>query len=241
MANSLDTIAPKVLARGMLAFREQAFFPRLVNQGFSAEAARKGDTIDIILPNQVTVEDVTAAVASPAPSETSIKTFPLSMDNWKKVSFYLTDKEMMQVEADQHFVPYQMSEAVAALANAVNRTFMDKIMKASFIIGRADKRLFSSDDDDVGQDFYKTNPAIFSRKYLNMSNAPRTGRFAILGYEDEASALGLSEFADAEKSSDIAVKAEGVLGRKYGFDWYAIDPLHEYNPDRSVTFVLQQT
>ena len=239
MANALETIAPKVLARGMLAFRDQAFFSRLVQQGFSAEAARKGDTIDVILPDQATVEDVEPGTAPTTPSDISVKTFSLKMNNWKKVAFHLTDKELMQVDADQHFIPFQMNEAVSALATEINRSFLEKVIRAQNSVGIVDAALFS--DETVGgyTDHNGVNPAIASRKLLNLAKAPRTGRYAVIGYEDESHAIGLSEFADMDKSSDASVKAEGLLGRKYGFDWFATDPLFRHQGAHNPTLQIK--
>ena len=55
MSNALEAIAPKILARGMMHFRQKAIMPRLINSDFSAEAAQKGDTIDIPVANTESV------------------------------------------------------------------------------------------------------------------------------------------------------------------------------------------
>lgn len=233
MANALDTIAPKILARGMLAFRDQAFFPRLVNHGFSAEAAQKGDTIDIMLPGEVAVEDVEPGSVAPTPPDVTAKTFSLKMQHWKKVAFHLTDKEMMQVDADQYFIPFQMNEAIAALASTINQSFLEKVVFATHAVGMASETLFTDQDNRASFDHYRTNPAIACRKKLNLAKAPRTGRYAVIGYGDESQAVKLSEFLDWDKSNDAAVMAEGLLGRKFGFDWYATDPLHVHQSTSS--------
>ena len=66
MANSLSAVMPKILARGLLALREQAVMPRLVNADYSNDAARKGDTIDVPLPSAVAATDVAPSHAAPA-------------------------------------------------------------------------------------------------------------------------------------------------------------------------------
>lgn len=43
----------------------------------------------------------------------------------------------------------------------------------------------------------------------------------MISYEQEAAALALGEFADAEKSGDTGVRIDGEIGRKYGINWYS--------------------
>ena len=58
MANTITNVLPKILARGLMALREQAIMPALVNGDYSTEAAMKGDTIDVPIPSALSVSDV---------------------------------------------------------------------------------------------------------------------------------------------------------------------------------------
>ena len=98
MSNSLTTVLPKILARGLLALREQAVMPRLVNADYSAEAARKGDTIDVPLPSAIAASDVTPSNTPPTASDSTISQVQIALSNWKKVGFHLSDKEVMEID-----------------------------------------------------------------------------------------------------------------------------------------------
>src|SRR3546814_4837088 len=111
---------PKILARGLLELREQGVMPRLVHADYSNDAARKGDTIDVPLPSAVSVSDVTPSNTAPAPADAAPAVAQISLSNWKKAGFHLTDREMLEIDAEESFVLMQMAEAVRALANAVN-------------------------------------------------------------------------------------------------------------------------
>jgi len=233
MTNTLDSIAPKILARGMISFREKAFMPRLMNMSYSAEAAQKGDVVDIMLPGTVEVEDVTPGKLPETVPDKEIKTWSLKLDRWKKVAFSLTDKELMQIDADQHFIPYCMQEAIAALAEEVNKSFFEDTYRCHQIVGSPNREMFTEENTYRLTDSYKSTPIIKGRQYLNKNKAPKSGRYVVLSYEDEARALRLSEIADAQRTSDAAVPIDGEIGRKYGMDWYSTDQVYTHAPDQT--------
>jgi hypothetical protein len=99
MANNLSAVMPKILARGLMALREQAIMPRLVNSDYSADAAKKGDTIDVPLPSAIAATDVTPSHTPPVNADTTIQSTQIVLDNWKKAGFYLTDREVMEIDS----------------------------------------------------------------------------------------------------------------------------------------------
>jgi len=213
MANTIDNILAKILARGLLALREQAIMPRLVNGDYSSEAASKGDTIDVPIPSEVTATDVTPSNTPPTPGNSQPGKVQIQLNNWKKADFFLTDKEMVEIERNAHFMPMQMSEAIRSLANVVNEDIHAEYLGVYGLTGTAGTTPFASTVVDA------TN----ARKVLHKQRAPRTERRGVLDYDAEANALALSPFADAEKTGSSMVKIEGEIGRKYGIDWFADD------------------
>jgi len=110
MANSLANIMPKILARGLSTLRERAVMPRLVNGDYSSEAAERGDTIDVPIPTAVSVIDVTPSNTPPAPTDTTPAKVQIELDNWKQnEGFFLTDKDMTEIDRNRHFVPGQVN------------------------------------------------------------------------------------------------------------------------------------
>jgi hypothetical protein len=236
MTNTLDNIIPKIVTRGMLSFREQAIMPRLVNADFSAEAARKGDKIDVMIPGEVTVEDVVPGANNTSVSDTETKVSSIELKHWKKAAFHLSDKEIMQVDADSDFVPFHMNAAIAALAEEVNKSFYKEILRARHIISAPNKKLFTQAEAEKAADYAGINPVLEGRKILNSAKAPKSGRFGVLGFEEEANALSLSQFADVEKSGDTSIRLEGEIGRKYGIQWFGTDQIHTHTASGSDTF-----
>ena len=145
MANSLSAVMPKILARGLLALREQAVMPRLVNADYSNDAARKGDTIDVPLPSAVAATDVAPSHAAPASADSAPTVVQIPLNHWKKAGFHLTDREVLEIDAAESFVPMQMSEAVRALANAVNASVHAEYAGIYGFVGTAGSTPFGAD------------------------------------------------------------------------------------------------
>ena len=223
-SNTLTDLMPRVVARGLLRFREQAILPRLVNSSLSAEAARHGDAIRVPISQPVTASDVTPAAQSRQAPATTTEIVSVPLDNWKSAAFFLTDAEMMQIEAESGFIPLQMSEAITALANAVNESILSEVERTTTIIGAAGEVPFQNTATPT-EVWHGANAAVTARKLLNLAAAPKSGRFAVIDYEMEANALGLPQFHEAQRAGSAAVPMEGEIGRKFGIDWFSSDLL----------------
>lgn len=213
MPNTLSAIMPKIVTRGLQTLREQAIMPRLVNSDFAEDTARFGDTIDVPVPSTVSADDVAPAATPPTPPNTSVDKVSIPLSNWKKASFFLTDKEVGEIDSADKFVPMQMGEAIRALANAINASVHAEYKGIYGYAGTAGTTPFAS----------AVTVATDARKLLNKQLAPRGARRAVLDFDAEANALGLAPFSDADKAGETGVKIEGEIGRKFGIDWFADD------------------
>jgi len=235
MANTLTSIMPKILARGLMVLRERCIMPRLVNGDYSSEAAKKGSSIDVPIPTAVGTRNVTPSNTPPSPTDTTTSTVTISLDNWKQNDpIYLTDNELVQIDRNAHFLPMQLEEAVRSLARDVNQSIFAKYkgtLRGVFgTCGAAATTPFAS---TVGC-------ATDARKELNRQLCPKGSRRGVLDWDAEANALALAPFSDAEKIMSAQVKIEGEIGRKYGIDWFADDdvPTHTAGTASSLTGTL---
>jgi hypothetical protein len=143
----------------------------------------------------------------------------ISLDQWKGAGFYLTDKEQVEIDKNRHFIPMQMGEAVRSLANAINSHVMNQYPGIYGYVGTAGTTPFaeaSTSQDSVAD-------ATGARKVLNQQLCPRDMRRGVVDFDAEANMLGLAQFSDMDKIGTNAVRIEGEVGRKYGFDWYTDD------------------
>jgi len=229
ISNTLTAIIPKILARGLLSLRERVLMTRLVNLDYSMDAKKKGSTIDVPVAASLTASDVTPAAYPATPGDLTIPTVQISLNNWKKASFGLSDNELGQIEAQADFIPLEMSAAFEALATAVNDSVFSEYVGVYGYTGTAGTAPFGSGVEVLS--------AINSRKILNKMKCPRDFRRGVLDYDAEASALALSQFSDAEKIGSGEVKISGEIGRKFGVDWNADDsvPVHTAGTAASAT------
>jgi len=224
MANDITKVIPKLLAQGLLALRANSVMPRLVNRNFSGLAARKGDTIDVPIPSDVTVSDVTAGVDGSGQTDLSPTTVPIRLENWKQASFLLTDKEIQ--EAMEGIIPMQASAAVSALADYVDTDILNAYKWSTTHIGTIGTTPFGSD----------VNIALEAGKELTGKKAPKSDRRFILDTGAEFNALKLTPFQYVNQSGSTEGIRDAEINRKLGFDFYTSQNVPTYTVGKPVNF-----
>lgn len=209
MANTLTSLLVTIMARGLPSLRKACVMPSLVRTDFSMELAKKGKTIDLPVPQALTVADVTASATPFATTNLTPTTKQITLDKWKHVSFALSDQELSQIEADATFIPMEMGEAFKALGEQVNGDLMALYKDIFGYVGTAGTTPFAS--TVVG--------ATDSRKLLAQQLAPLNPRYGVLDPAAMANALALAAFSQMQNVGDAGAIREGVLGRRYGADW----------------------
>lgn len=215
MAQTLTNIMPKILARALKVLREQVKFVQLVNTSFSAEAKKKGQTIDIPKSTAVTAINVTPDVTKPAVEDHTPELVQISLDNWKQNKpVHVDDDELGLIDKRAHFLPMQLEEAVRSLARAVNQSMWTEYYNVYAAVGTAGTTPFATTTADV----------ISARKKLHSMLAPRPDRRMLVDYDAEEKILLQAAFTDVEKvGGERLTKFEGEIGRKLGFDWWTDD------------------
>ena len=120
MANENDysAVAPVLTAQALLALREMCVMPQLINGDYSEEPAQKGAQINVEVPSAITALEVEPANISPDIAGYTPQVVSILLDKWYSASFFMSDKDMMEVLAGS--LPSVAREAVRALANQVN-------------------------------------------------------------------------------------------------------------------------
>lgn len=217
MANTLDDLMPKILARALVRLRGRLVMPTAVNRDFSADAARRGATIDVPVPPNVAVREVSPGVFPDAAPDITENTVPISLDQWFEAPIAFTDRD--RLEAIDASVEMAIDAAVDALAEKVNGSIFGLYRQIPGYVGTAGTTPFADD--------YAL--ATEARKILNRNKTPLAFRRMVIDPDAEENATNLSQFADSGFSSDNRIIIEGDIGRKVGFDWVMDQqvPTHE--------------
>lgn len=208
MANTLTAVTPKLLAQGLMALREFAVMPRLVNREYDEMAGMQGSTIDVPIPSAIQAQAVSPNNVSPSTADVSPTSVPIVLDQWFEAPFYMTDKDML--EAMNGAIPMQASEAIKSLANNVDNYLLGLYPKFYGAVGTAGTTPFATTTADA------TN----LRKILHKQLAPNSDRYVVMDPDAEAAALNLRAFQDASYSGSVQAIIEGDLNRKLGFQWF---------------------
>lgn len=175
MPNTVTQILPVLFSQGLLALREACVLPRLVNLDFDPAPANTGDTVNVMLPTAQTATDVTPGPTPVTPPDIAPVRVPITLNQWKKAGFHLTDKQRAEIANGLEVA--QVSEAIRALANAVNASIFALYTKVYGMHGTAGTTPFGGTD---------LADASGVRKVLNRQLAPETPRRMVLDVEADA-------------------------------------------------------
>jgi len=216
MANTINSLlVDRIYAMGLKALRRQTALLRYVTtyEKEVMDNSFRGDTVVVPIPSQRSDSDVTDVVPSntpPAPSDITPRYASVTLSNWKKVNFALTDFEVSKLSAGT--MSDEFSGAIDVLAGNIIRSVMANYTGIYQYAGTAGTTPFAS----------STASAASARKLLNISGAPMENRAMILNFDADANAIGLSLFQQYLQKGDTETLKEGTIKRALGFDW-AVD------------------
>lgn len=236
MPNTWTNVVPQLLAQGIMTMRQKAIMPRLVNRRFEVEAGQKGSVIDVPIPSAVAVSDVAPSNTPPAPGTSAPTKVQVTLDKWKQASFFLTDKEMLEVSAGT--IPMQAAEAIKAICNQVDSDLLACYKDVYGIAGSAGVTPFASD---------LTGWTGGARKVLNKQLAPTEDRRVCVDEDAEANLLALAQFNSTQFNPQQGTPAEalanGQIANKLGAYWFLEQnlPTHTKGAATSGTIALDDS
>ena len=226
MANDLTAVAPILVAQGLLALRENAIMPRVVNMDYEDEAKKENQKVTIPIPSSIAAQSVTAAATPPSTGDVVPTEAEVTLDQWYEAPFYMTDKDIAQ--AGSGTIPIQASEAVKSLGNNIDNYVHGLYTTIYGAAGVAGTTPFAS----------TVAEATAARKILNNQLAPLSDRRLILDPDAEANFLGLGSILDADKRGDTGGIIEGSMGRKLGFDCFMSQNVGSHTTSAAGTFLV---
>jgi hypothetical protein len=213
MANTINSLlVDRIYAMGLKALRRQTALLRYVTtyEKEVMDNSFRGDTVVVPIPSQRSDSDVTDVVPSntpPAPSDITPRYASVTLSNWKKVNFSLTDFEVSKLSAGT--MSDEFSGAIDVLSGNIIRSVMANYKGIYQYAGTAGTTPFASNTSVVQS----------ARKLLNKAGVPMENRAVILNFDADANAIGLSLFQQYLQKGDRETLREGIIKRALGFDW----------------------
>jgi len=208
MSNTLTTVIPQILAKGLLALRQNAIMPRLVNTDYGLDAQNKGASITVPIPAAISAKAVTPSSTPGTSADFTTGSATITLNKWYETAFTLSDKDIL--EAHSMVIPMQISEAIKGLANQVDADILALYKDIYGKAGTAHTDPFGSSTSDITT----------TRKVLTNQLCPVSDRRVVMNADAEANALGLRQFQDINMGQSLDDILKGNLTRKLGFDWF---------------------
>lgn len=208
MANTITQVLPKLLAQGLMALREQAIMPRLVNRSYENIASQKGNVINVPIPSAIAARDVVASVTQNSNVDSAPTAALVTLDLWKESPFHMSDNDA--VSAMDGTIPMQASEAIKSLSNAIDQYIIGKHTGFYSFTGTPGTTPFATAISAAGT----------ARKKLNKQLAPMDDRRVVLDPDAEAAALELTNILQFDQRGDQGGIISGTIGQKLGMQWY---------------------
>lgn len=208
-ANSLSAWVPQFWANETLAIlNERLFAANLVHRDFEPIVAQLGDVVNTRRPAEYTAlrKDVTDDVTVQDSSATNIQ---IPLNQYFHTSILLRDGELskgMKQMAAEHMKPAAIS---------LNRQ-IDRVIFGQYA------RFLNNGIGGLGQ-MTSTNAkdyALNIRQRLDEQKAYEDGRNLILNPKTEADFLRPEWFTSVEKRGDTLGLQQGIIGHKFGFDFW---------------------
>jgi hypothetical protein len=218
VANTITNVLPKMLAQGVLALRQNAVTPRLVNRDYESTAAGKGNVVNVPIPSAIAARAVTPSVVMNSNVASAPTVALITLDHWYEAPFEVTDNDRLSV--DETFFPMQASEAVKALANDADAYLLGKHVGFYGAAGTAGTTPFNGSLTVGGT----------ARKLLNKQLAPMDQRFGIIDPDAEANFLLNANILQADQRGDQGGIIAGSIGTKLGIAWYMNQNVTSYTP-----------
>jgi hypothetical protein len=228
MTQDLSPIIHKTIARGLTVLRKRLQLAKIVAHDYQGEAAQKNEVITVPLHKPKTATAVTPATTPPTPSDASPDSVSIALDQWQHTDAKLTDKDMMQIDANENFIPGELDAAMNGLAEAINTQLWTNAEKFYGYVGTAGTTPFASNSDII----------VDARNVLGQQRAPMDQRVGMLNFAAEAKALKLGELKNVYQTGKTDTIIEGQLGRFFGADWYTDDDVKTHTAGTITTGLI---
>lgn len=216
---SIKNFIPTIWSTKILQhMRDNLVYAGLVNRDYEGEITRRGSSVDVSMPGEVTIKDMpsrtygdTKAIREiDAPEGMEVQKVTLLIDQEKYFNFGVDDVDKVQMNLD----------LMNSYTESASYGFQSTIEKyVARIMAKEAKLVLGSDEQPVAltsENIYKE--LIKMKVGLDKANVPPVGRFVVLPPEAEGLLLEDNKFVYVGTSSSEDSLKNGKVFRACGFD-----------------------
>ena len=218
MANTLTNVLPTLLARGILAARQNAVTVRLINRDLESFAAQKGNVINVPISSAIAARAVTPSITMNSNVDSSPTTVAVTLDWWYESPFQMSDSDDLSVI--DSFADMQASQAIKSLVNEADGYILGKHTGIYGLAGTPGTSPFNA----------SLNIAARADRILNSQLCPVNERRAMIDPFARENLILNSAILQAEQRGDTGGIINGTIGTKLGFDWYMNQNITTFTP-----------
>ena len=207
MANTITAVVPKLVGLMLPKLRAHSVMPRLVNRDFDTLGAQPGSSIDVPIPPTITTSAVTAAATPPSTADITLDTVNVPLSSWNEAPFYMTDKDLMEVEQDK--LPGVVEAALASIIETIDADILEAAQNGHGLA-----------DDQGGSVFNAIADVTAPQKLLNTNKVARGERYCVFQEDAEANLLALEQFTSGDYVTGFPFESgDTSLTPKMGMMW----------------------
>jgi hypothetical protein len=187
--------------------RANSVMPRLVNRDFDTLGAQPGSSIDVPIPPSITTSAVTANYIPPSTSDITLSTVNVPLSSWNEAPFYMTDKDLLEVENDK--LPGVVDAALASIIETIDSDILEAAQNGHGLA-----------DDQGGSVFNAIADVTTPQKLLNKNKVARGNRYCVFQEDAEANLLALEQFTSGDYVTGFPFESgDTSLTPKMGMAW----------------------
>lgn len=170
----------------------------------SAAKAAKGDTIDSLFSQEMTVTDVTPSEAPPTYQQPTFKRSRLKLDNWKNVKFKYNADDISGNGVQNTFVRESIYAATVTMIDYVTNNVADAMRITPNILAKTSTPINSYSE-------------LVELNKLITSNAPSSLRSVLFGRKTEAALFNEASMIGTIYSPQHSAIQDGVFAQTLGY------------------------
>ena len=218
MANTITNVIPSLMARGVLAARQNAILTRIINRDYQSAAAQQGNVVNVPISSAIATRAVTPSVTMNSNVDVSPTKVSVTLDLWYESPFQVSDSDDLSVI--DSFNDMNASEAVKSLINQVESDILSKHVGIYGLAGTAGTTPFNA----------SLNTAAKADRILNSQLCPVDQRRAVIDPFARELLILNTQVLQADQRGDTEGIIRGTIGTKLGFDWYMDQNITTFTP-----------